>query len=264
VAVNCGAIPESLLESELFGHRRGSFTGADRDHVGAIESARGGTILLDEIGELSAPLQVKLLRFLQEGEIRPIGASSTVTVEARVVAATHRDLHNEIRRGTVREDFFYRLSAYEIHLPPLRERRSDVPLLVEHFRSRAEKRLDRGELFRPSPEALTILEAHDWPGNVRELENLIQKASIDFGTLADATGIRNLLASSSEKQSASEAPAIGDDLTIEEVERLHIEGVLTRCQGNRTRAAAILGIDRKSLYRKVKRLGLEEDGEVDP
>ena len=264
VAINCGAIPEALLESELFGHRRGSFTGAERDHMGAIESARNGTMFLDEVGELPSQLQVKLLRFLQEGEIRPIGSNSTVKVDARVVAATHRDLRAEAEAGTFREDFFYRLSVYEIHLPPLRDRRSDIPLLVEHFRARAESRLGRADIQGPSPESSVLLESHDWPGNVRELENLIQRALIDFGTLADVDGIRNLLAVRSQGvRSAPDLPSIGDDLTIEEVERLHIEAVLARCGGNKTNAAVILGIDRKSLYRKVKRLGIETgEGDV--
>jgi len=264
VAINCGAIPESLLESELFGHRRGSFTGADRDHKGAIESARGGTVLLDEVGELPPQLQVKLLRFLQEGEIRPIGSESITKVNARVIAATHRDLRAEAKSGTFREDFFYRLSAYEIQLPPLRDRRSDIPLLVEHFRSRAEDRLGRQDLAGPSSETMQLLELHDWPGNVRELENLVQRAVIDFGSLSDSDGIQSLLAATSEDpQSSINVPMIGDDLTIEEVERLHIEAVLKRCQGNKTRAAAILGVERKSLYRKVKRLGVEVDADGD-
>jgi len=263
VAINCGAIPESLLESELFGHRRGSFTGAERDHTGVIEAARNGTVFLDEIGELPSSMQVKLLRFLQEGEIRPIGSNSNLKVDARVIAATHRDLRAEAEAGTFREDFYYRLSAYEIHLPPLRDRRSDIPLLVEHFRARAESRLGRGGVKGPTPETLALLELHSWPGNVRELENLIQRALIDFGTLADADGIGSLLTVGPEAETMSPGrPVFGDDLTIEEVERLHIEAVLARCGGNKTEAAAILGIDRKSLYRKVKRLGVAAGGEA--
>lgn len=257
VAINCGAIPEPLLESELFGHRRGAFTGADRDRRGAIETAAFGTVFLDEVGELPSQLQVKLLRFLQEGEIRPIGAESTISVDTRVVAATHRDLRAEANAGTFREDFFYRLSAYEIDLPPLRDRRSDIPLLVEHFRRQAEDRMQIRRLPGPSSETMRILQHHDWPGNVRELENLVKRAAIDFGSLSDADGIRSLLAATvrDSRLSATE-PGIGDDLTIEEVERLHIEAVLKRCGGNKTHAAAILGVDRKSLYRKVKRLGI--------
>ena len=258
VAINCGAIPESLLESELFGHRRGSFTGAERDHKGAIESARNGTVLLDEVGELPSPMQVKLLRFLQEGEIRPIGSNSTVKVDARVVAATHRNLRAEAEAGTFREDFFYRLSAYEITLPPLRDRATDIPLLIEHFRTRTVDRLGIDTAAPPTKDVLKFLEDHHWPGNVRELENLVQRALIDHGSLDDAEGIRNLLSTFGPKTPTdSGGPSLGDDLTIEEVERLHIEAVLSRLGGNRTNAAAVLGIDRKSLYRKIGRLGIE-------
>ena len=257
VPINCGAIPDTLIESELFGHRRGSFTGAERDHKGAIESARGGTVFLDEIGELPMSLQVKLLRFLQEGEIRPIGSESAIDVSTRVVAATHRDLRAEAAAGTFREDFFYRLSAYQIHLPPLRDRQSDIPLLVEHFRSRKIGANDC-ESQGATPEILEMLAAHDWPGNVRELENLVRRSLIDFGSLADAAGIKGLLDEAThETEITHQLPTFGDDLTIEEAERLHIEAVIARCEGNRTRAAEILGVDRKSLYRKVRRLGIE-------
>jgi DNA-binding NtrC family response regulator len=253
-----------LLESELFGHRRGSFTGAERDHKGAIESARNGTVLLDEVGELPSPMQVKLLRFLQEGEIRPIGSNSTVKVDARVVAATHRNLRAEAEAGTFREDFFYRLSAYEITLPPLRDRATDIPLLIEHFRTRTVGRLGIDTAAPPTKDVLQLLEDHHWPGNVRELENLVQRALIDYGSLGDADGIGVLLSSAGPKNPDEPGgPGFGDDLTIEEVERFHIEAVLSRVGGNRTKAAEILGIDRKSLYRKIGRLGIEigsEDG----
>lgn len=257
VAINCGAIPESLIESELFGHRRGSFTGADRDHTGAIEAAGGGTVFLDEVGELPSHLQVKLLRFLQEGEIRPIGANTPKKVRVRVVAATHRNLRAEADQGAFREDFFYRLSAYEIVLPPLRDRASDIPLLVEHFRTRTADRLGIGAAEPPAKQILSLLEHHHWPGNVRELENLIQRALIDYGSLNDTAGITDLLAATGRGMSEGpDRPGFGDDLTIEEVEKLHIEAVLSRVGGNRTAAAAILGIDRKSLYRKIKRFDI--------
>ena len=214
-------------------------------------------MFLDEVGELPSQLQVKLLRFLQEGEVRPIGSVSPVEVKTRVIAATHRDLRTEAKAGTFREDFFYRLSAYDIHLPPLRDRRSDIPLLVEHFRSRKTRTGD-GDSPGPSPEVLELLAAHDWPGNVRELENLVQRALIDFGSLADSVGIRELLdEATGDPETTPRPPTFGDNLTIEEAERLHIEAVISRCEGNRTRAAEILGIDRKSLYRKVRRLGIE-------
>jgi DNA-binding NtrC family response regulator len=260
VAVNCGAIPETLLESELFGHRRGAFTGADQDHIGAIEQASGGTVFLDEVGELPPLLQVKLLRFLQEGEIRPLGSSSEVMVSARVVAATNRDLHRELSEGGIREDFYYRLAAYEIVLPPLRERPSDIPLLVEHFRSRLVTRLGASDISGASERTLALLQDYRWPGNVRELENLVQRSAVDLGSLADADAVRALLGSPDDRtKEPTTAPGIGDDLTLDELERRHIEAVLRRCEGHRTRAAKILGIERKSLYRKAKRLGIELD-----
>lgn len=265
VAINCGAIPDTLLESELFGHRRGAFTGADRDHRGAIEAARDGTVLLDEVGELPPTMQVKLLRFLQEGEIRAVGAETAVAVRTRVVAATHRDLRRAIAAGQFREDFYYRLGVYEIELPTLAERASDLPLLVEHFRRRVERELGLGPLPGPSPATLAVFADHSWPGNVRELENLVQRAAIDLGGLADADRVRALLLGGGTTNNTEErAPplGIGADLTLEELERRHITAVLARCGGHRTRAAEILGIERKSLYRKAQRLGIALDGET--
>ena len=260
VAINCGAIPDALLESELFGHRRGAFTGADRDHRGAIEAARGGTVLLDEVGELPPAMQVKLLRFLQEGEIRPVGAEAATEVRTRVVAATHRDLRSQIEAGRFREDFFYRLAGYQIELPSLTERLSDLPLLVEHFRARARRDLGLDHVAAASPATLAALAEHPWPGNVRELENLVQRAAIDLGGLADAAGVRALLRDAAPTAPAPAPPGIGGDLTLEELERRHIAAVLARCAGHRTRAAEILGIERKSLYRKAERLGIPLDG----
>jgi len=264
VAVNCGAIPETLLESELFGHKKGSFTGAVRDHRGAIESARGGTLLLDEVAELPPLLQVKLLRFLQEGEIRPVGADRSVEVPVRVVAATHRALPREVEAGRFREDFYYRLAAYEIVLPPLRERPGDIPALAEHFRRRYQERFGLARAAPPTAEVLELLAAHPWPGNVRELENLVQRALVDLGGLADAEGIAHLLrtrdgASTNGGPAERRHPTVGDDLTLEELERLHIEAVLAKTGGNKSRAAEILGIERKSLYRKARRLGVPLD-----
>ncbi|MCU0305871.1 MAG: sigma-54 dependent transcriptional regulator [Thermoanaerobaculales bacterium] len=260
VAINCGAIPETLLESELFGHRRGAFTGADHDRPGAVEAARGGTLFLDEVGELPTALQVKLLRFLQSGEIRPVGSSRPVEVPVRVVAATHRDLRAEARAGRFREDVYYRLAAYEIELPALRQRRSDIPLLVEHFRRR-----HAGSSVAPAgDEVLELLGRQPWPGNVRQLEHVVQRAIIDSGGLGDADAVAAILAAMDDRDEGVEpAPAIGDDLTLGELERLHIEAVLRRCGGNRTRAARILGIERKSLYRKMARLGIAPAAEVE-
>ncbi len=257
VAINCGAIPEGLLESELFGHQRGAFTGAVRDQLGAIESARRGTIFLDEVGELPPILQVKLLRFFQEGEVRPLGSDASILVPVRVVAATHRDLGRILEDGGIREDFYYRLAAYEIVIPPLRERLSDIPLLVEHFRRDLVARMGLAEFAGLSSAAADVLRNHPWPGNVRELENLVQRAMVDLGTLADSVGLRQLLHSSGRHGEEDKIrPGIGDDLTLAELERLHIRAILKRCAGNKSRAARILGIERKSLYRKAKRLGV--------
>jgi DNA-binding NtrC family response regulator len=261
VPLNCGAIPESLLESELFGHRKGSFTGADHDHRGAIEAAREGTIFLDEVGELPTALQVKLLRFLQSGEVRAVGSESSIEVPVRVVAATNRNLRAETEEGRFREDFYYRLAAYEIVLPPLRERRSDIPLLVEHFRRRHQENIGNIDLPPASPEVVEALSAYSWPGNVRQLEHVIQRTIVDSGSLADVRTIRSLLTADSSHDDSARGPGIGDDLTLTELEKLHIEAVLRRCEGNRTRAAEILGIERKSLYRKANRLGIGLDSE---
>jgi DNA-binding NtrC family response regulator len=264
VPINCGAIPENLLESELFGHRKGSFTGADRDHRGAIESARDGTLFLDEIGELPASLQVKLLRFLQSGEVRPVGSDATLHVPVRVVAATNRDLRAEVKVGVFREDFYFRLAAYEIVLPPLRDRRSDIPALVEHFRRRHAENLGVDTETSASKKVLDVLMKHSWPGNVRELEHAVQRALVDHGALADADRLARLLSRDTGASTSPAAePAIGDDFTLKELETRHIEAVLRRCGGNRTRAAEILGIERKSLYRKAERLGVALDHEED-
>jgi len=261
IPLNCGAIPEALLESELFGHRKGSFTGADRDHRGAVEAARDGTLFLDEIGELPVTLQVKLLRFLQSGEVRPVGSDRALQVPARVVAATNKDLKTEVARGEFREDFYYRLAAYEIELPPLRNRRSDIPSLVEHFRRRHQEKLGLDDIQPAGHEVLEILQEHSWPGNVRELEHVVQRAIVDSGSLVDAHLVRGLLQSASGAAPSSDEPSIGDDMTLKELERRHIEAVLIKCGGNRTRAAEILGIERKSLYRKAERLGIALDPE---
>ena len=258
VAINCGAIPDTLLESELFGHRRGAFTGADRDHRGAIESARDGTVFLDEVGELPAVLQVKLLRFLQDGEIRPLGSQASILVPTRVVSATNRNLRREAATGSFREDVFFRLAGYEIELPPLRDRGSDIPQLVEHFRRRTEHRLGMTAFEGPSASSVDLLQEYSWPGNVRELEHVVQRAAVDLGSLRDPESLSHLLSPTHQGESAA-GPAIGDDLTLEELERLHIQAVLARCGGNRTRAAKVLGIERKSLYRKAARLGIALD-----
>jgi DNA-binding NtrC family response regulator len=189
-----------------------------------------------------------------------VGAENAIQVPVRVVAATNRDLRAEADAGVFREDFFYRLAAYEIVLPPLRERQSDIPLLVEHFRRRHQERLGVIDLLPASPEVIDNLVAHSWPGNVRQLEHVVQRAIVDSGSLSDEQMIRSLLAANGTgQQGIAPEPGIGDDLTLTDLERRHIEAVLRRCEGNRTRAAEILGIERKSLYRKAERLGIALD-----
>ncbi len=261
VPINCGAIPEALLESELFGHKRGAFTGADSDHPGAVETARDGTLFLDEVGELPAALQVKLLRFLQSGEVRPVGSDRGRKVPVRVVAATHRNLRAEARDGRFREDVYYRIAAYEIILPPLRDRRSDIPLLVDHFR----RRHSGSEMAAAGPEVVELLSRHPWPGNVRQLEHVVQRTIIDSGGLTDPEAAAKVLESMDDDTAAADdIPRIGDEITLRELERLHIAAVLRRCEGNRSQAARILGIERKTLYRKADRLGIDLDPEEEP
>jgi two-component system response regulator AtoC len=261
VPINCAAIPDALLESELFGHRRGSFTGADSDHPGAVESARNGTLFLDEVGELPVALQVKLLRFLQSGEIRPVGSDRGRKVPVRVIAATHRNLRAEARQGRFREDVYYRIAAYEIALPALRDRRSDIPLLVEHFRGRH----GGAGIATASAAVVDLLSDQSWPGNVRQLEHVVQRAIIDCGGLDDPDSLAKILASMDDDVTgADNAPAVGDEITLKELERLHVAAVLHRCSGNRSQAARILGIERKTLYRKAQRLGIDLDPEEEP
>jgi DNA-binding NtrC family response regulator len=259
VAVNCGALTETLLEAELFGHVRGAFTGAVGDRKGLWEEASSGTLFLDEIGETSPAMQVKLLRALQEGEVKRVGSSQTARVDTRVVAATNRDLEKEVRAGNFREDLFYRLSVMTIRVPPLRERRSDIPLLAEHFLRAASIKANRGRL-RLSEESLKLLVAYEWPGNVRELESFIEYAALhargaevmpeDLPAKLQANGMRAAL--------RSPLPALFEDLpSLDEIERRYLLHVLKMVDGNRTRAAEILGVDRRTLYRMAERFGID-------
>ena len=262
VPVNCGAFTETLLESELFGYVRGAFTGAASDRKGLWEEAEGGTLFLDEVGETSQAMQVKLLRALQEGEIRRVGSTRPVIVDARVVSATNRDLEKEVKAGRFREDLFYRLSVVCLRVPPLRERRSDIPLLAERFLRAASKNAGRGRL-RISEGALNRLVAYDWPGNVRELESAVEYAALHArGAEVAAEDLPPKLQSAEVRQAASRSPlaALYEDLpSLDELERRYLQHVLEATGGNRTRTAEILGIDRRTLYRMAARFQLKLD-----
>jgi DNA-binding NtrC family response regulator len=253
LSINCGALPESLLESELFGHVKGSFTGAVKDKSGLFTAGAGGTFFLDEIGETTPATQVKLLRVLQHREVIPVGATEAQPIDTRILAATNRDLEEEIRRGNFRSDLFYRLNVIAIHLPPLRERRDDIPLLVESFLARSGAA--RGEQPKHlSDEAAEILNEYSWPGNVRELENALERAVILSGD-AEEIPLSALPAKVSERRSE---PFVQDrehhNPTLDTIERAYILWVLQSEGGNKTRTADVLGIDPSTLHRKLARL----------
>ena len=256
VSINCGALPESLLESELFGHVKGSFTGAHRDKQGLFVAAKGGTFFMDEVGEMSPATQVKLLRVLQEREVIPVGATEAVPVDVRIVAATNRDLEEEIRRGGFRSDLYYRLNVITVHLPPLRDRAEDVPLLASFFLERFAGGRGR-ETPRLSQEAVDALASYDWPGNVRELENALERAAVltaEGEIQVSALPVRITERAPQPLVSASLPP----NPTLEIVERAYIHWVLHSESGNKTRAAEVLGIDPSTLYRKLLRYGMEQ------
>jgi two-component system response regulator HydG len=256
LSINCGALPESLLESELFGHVKGSFTGAVKDKDGLLVAAAGGTFFLDEIGEMSASTQVKLLRAIQEREVIPVGATKAVPVEVRIIAATNRDLEEEITRGAFRSDLYYRLNVIQLHLPPLRERREDVPLLCNHFLERLAAS-EGGRRITLSDEALELLVRYDWPGNVRELENALERAAVlSADDLIAAAALPDRVREAPRPRLAAEV--VHANPTMEVVERAYILWVLESEGGNKTRAAEVLGIDPSTLYRKLIRYGIEE------
>jgi len=259
IPVNCGAIPEPLLESELFGYRKGAFTGAERDHVGLVESAHEGSLFLDEIGELGLSLQVKLLRFLQESEVRRIGESQSRKVDVRIMAATNRDLAREVKAGRFREDLYYRINVVEIVLPPLRDRGEDVLLLVESFLERVRQRLERPGL-RLGSEARRRLLTYPWPGNVRELENAIERA----GALAATEVIRpeDLLPGEGKGRRGPPSSSTGAPLkdTLLETERIAIRDALRESEGNIAAAARRLGVSRQHLHNRMRRLEVTPEG----
>jgi two-component system, NtrC family, response regulator AtoC len=272
VAINCAGLSETLLDSQLFGHRRGAFTGATSDHDGVFRAATGGTLLLDEVGEIPLSLQAKFLRAIQEREVTPLGSSRPVPVDVRLIAATNRDLADEVRTGRFRQDLYYRLNVVHIELPPLRARREDVPLLVEHFLARyaAQYQVEPKTL---APDAFAALERYPWPGNIRELQNAIERA---FAlSHSDVIGLDDLpaavqptahgaapadagliphsapsLASSAEDDTDAALP------TLAEAERRLIGAALARAGGNKNEAARLLGIDRQRLYRKIAKYNL--------
>jgi two-component system response regulator HydG len=245
VPINCGAIPEGLLESELFGHVKGAFTGASDSRAGFFQTADGGTIFLDEISETSPSMQVKLLRVLQDKQVCMVGDTKSRQVDVRVVVATNKDLQSLIKKGAFREDLFFRLSVITINIPPLRQREDDVLLLINHFAAKF-----ASELGKPCPQftekALDIVRRYDWPGNVRELENLVQRLLLmnDSGII-DAPDLPSNMRFSAIRE-------IGLDRTLAEVEIEYIQNVLASVDGNKTKAAEILGIDRKTLREKLK------------
>jgi DNA-binding NtrC family response regulator len=256
VAVNCGAVPETLLESELFGHLKGAFTGATGTKKGLFEEAHEGTLFLDEIGEMTPGLQVKVLRALQDGEIRSVGSTQPITVDVRVLAATHRNLEQMIREGSFREDLFYRLNVIALALPPLRDRREDIPVLAQRFLDDHGSKL--GRQLRLSSDALDCLLAYPWPGNVRELGNAMERTAIlSRGEMAGPGDLPPHVAAG---RTLGRAPALPPQQTLADLERTHILQTLERCGWNHSRTAQALGIGRTTLWRKLREYGLERPG----
>ncbi len=255
VAINCGAMSETLLDSQLFGHRRGAFTGAIADNSGVFQAANGGTLFLDEISEIPLALQVKFLRAIQEKEVTPLGSSRPVKVDVRLIAASNRNLEEEVKKGSFRDDLFYRLSVVPIHLPPLRERREDIPLLIEHFIT-AFSREYNVEPRRIAPSALEKIMAYPWPGNIRELQNVIERVfALSHSNEITLDDLPSAVSGFEEQpfnfQELSELP------TLEAMERSLIAAALRKSNGNKNEAARLLAIDRQRLYRKLEKYRLD-------
>jgi two-component system nitrogen regulation response regulator NtrX len=260
ITVNCAAIPRDLVESEMFGHERGAFTGATERRLGRFELADGGTLFLDEVGDLSQEAQAKLLRTLETGELQRIGAESSTRIDTRIIAATNRQLSDAVSNGGFREDLYFRLNVFPIELPPLRRRLEDLPALVSHLAERVRP----GHAARFTDAALAALAAYSWPGNVRELANLIERLSILSGPVVDAADVRQVLRGSTS--AAAFTPALlGRSLadTLDDYERDLIGAAVAQAQGNMAEAARILQTDRANLYRRMRRLGVDKGADVE-
>lgn len=255
ITINCGALPENLQESELFGHVRGAFTGAIRDKRGLFQEANGGTLFLDEVGETLLSTQVKLLRFLQNGEIRRVGENEPIHVDVRLLAATNQDLEKLIEEGKFREDLYYRLNVIPIQMPPLRKRRDDIPLLINHFLEKNHTQKHK-KIDSVSPEAMSLLSGYDWPGNVRELENVVERAVILTNkNVIMPEDLPSTFQSSSPK--SKEGVTDFGEITLEELEKRHIIGALENYNWNQKKASEVLGISTTTLWRKLKSYGIE-------
>lgn len=261
VAVDCGSLVPTLIESELFGYEKGAFTGALKSKTGLFQAANGGTIFLDEIGELPPELQAKLLRVLQEKEIRPVGSNQRLKVDVRVVAASNRDLESEYQKGTFRKDLYFRLNVVAVHLPGLRERRSDIPMLVHWF-------LDRyapGKSIQVTSAAMKCLLQYDWPGNVRELENCIERAiALGDGCTIDIGDLPASIASLPQEPDAVDSSVVTSSTDLEDIERATIQRVFEQVKGDKTLAGRMLGISRATLYRKLKRYNIAQRSGLPP
>ncbi|HET6933083.1 MAG TPA: sigma-54 dependent transcriptional regulator, partial [Candidatus Acidoferrum sp.] len=244
VVIHCGALAETLLESELFGHEKGAFTGAQYRKKGSFEVADGGTVFLDEIGDISLKTQSDLLRVLQEHEITRVGSSHPIKVDFRCIAATNKDLHQLVEEGRFRPDLFYRLNVFPLHLPPLRDRKGEIPILVDHFVRKFAASMNK-KIVRVSPAAMALLDRYQWPGNIRELENAIERAMV----VGQEPELR-------EQDFALRMPVPEHTpRTLEDMEKIHILSVLEECKGNQTVAAEVLDIDRVTLHNKLKKYG---------
>ncbi|HXG38052.1 MAG TPA: sigma-54 dependent transcriptional regulator [Bacteroidota bacterium] len=263
VAVNCASIPDQLLESELFGHEKGAFTNAYVTKQGLVEVANGGTLFLDEVGDISPMTQPKLLRFLETGEFRRVGGTTSMKVDVRVISATNKNLQNEVKAGRFREDLLYRLNVVSIRLPSLRERKDDIPLLVDYFL----KRKSKGNPKKISPAALEVLQRYDWPGNVRELEHVIEGATVisqndtlepsDLWINAALSAATRISGTVTSPPLTTPDNGVSELLSLEELEKIHIEKILRHNRWNRVKTAQMLGITPKTLYLKIKRYGLK-------